>query len=642
MTCDACHRGTAMPTTDFKIDMGFSISNATYPGFQNTVESGTFTGYNALSNGYTWNSSWTGTTVHTAPNYDNRCSNIYCHGSTLTGGSNTAPSWVGGASEAACGTCHGASASAPPTAGSHTKHASSASGNLNLACTKCHASVTDGSHVNGSVAWDLDDTDTRIGASATYRGSNAGQTGQLAPSASYGSCSNIYCHSDVQPNGGTGSPTYASVAWGGSVTCSSCHVDMSTSPSATGSHIKHAQTQGYACSVCHSGAGSGTTLHADYNIDVAFSGIAAGGSYSQSPNPPGNGYGTCSSVYCHSDGKGNYQTPTWGGTVACGDCHTVPPTTGAHAVHFGGTTAEAAYGDDGRLSTTSAYKFNCGNCHPLDSANHGNGTVEIELYNASATGFKANNPSTATKSGTGNSTVCDNVYCHSNGADGANLAYKTTPQWGSTFGTNKCGGCHDNPPQYAGQSHYNASGFMGKEGGHLVGVHFDNIYDGVAGSGLLTAGTGGNNSHGNSVYSTTISCYICHSTVVSSSTVDTYALNNVSSSAMKCSNCHTGSSPTPLQNGVIADKSLHINAQKDVAIVNAFTMKSKAQLRDDSRPSMWTRNVGYKVSGAYDSATINSTDWDSGTKTCTTACHNNQPVQWGATNVTCNSCHTDL
>jgi predicted CxxxxCH...CXXCH cytochrome family protein len=271
---------------------------------------------------------------------------------------------------------------------------------------------------------------------------------------------------------------------------------------------------------------------------------------------------------------------------------------------------------------------------------HGNGTIDIELYNVSASGFKANNPITASKTGSGNNTVCNNVYCHSNGAEGANRAYKATPQWGSTFGANKCGGCHDNPPQYAGQSHYNATGFMGKEGGHLVGIHFDNIYTGS--TGLASAGTDGTNSHGNSAYSTTISCYICHNGIVSSTTIDTYALYNLTSSAMKCSNCHTSNTPTPLQNGIIVNKSLHINAVKNVSFADNFIIKSKAQLRDGSRPNFWTRNVGYKVPLAYDSATMNSFVWDPGTKTCTTACHNNVPVQWGATNVTCNSCHTDL
>jgi len=568
---------------------------------------------------------------------NHQCSNLYCHSNANPyGGSNVyaTPTWN---DTLGCNGCHSAQGSPSPTwSAPHSKHINDYSANPNFTCNSCHSQTASNNttisnysnHVNGTkdIVFNVFSN-----SSATWN-SGAHQ------------CSNTYCHS--AGTGGTSQtgdsrPISSNTAtWSGTTTCGSCHGGGNStgqpnytngSPKAN-SHGKHPTD----CSICHAGTtADGSTItdkskHVNKLYDLQ---AKTGYSFAYTYNVNG---GSCSNISCHFN-----QTAQWGQSLTCSSCHASPPNTGAHLAHSGALNASTSqYGNDGRSSTSGAYGFNCGNCHPLDIAYHGNGTVEIELYNASATGFKANNPSTATKSGTGNSTVCDNVYCHSNGADGANRAYKTTPQWGSTFGANKCGGCHDNPPQYAGQSHYNATGFMGKEGGHLVGVHFDNIYTGT--TGLATAGTGNTNSHGNSAYSTTISCYICHSTVVSSSTVDTYALNNVSSSAMKCSNCHTGSSPTPLQNGAIADKSLHINAQKEVAIVNAFTMKSKAQLRDDSRPSMWTRNGGYKTPGAYDSATINSADWNPGTKTCTTACHNNQPVQWGATNVTCNSCHTDL
>ncbi len=656
MLCDTCHTGgmpaSAIPSNT--IHIGFTINNTNVPGFVGSSTGGTLDAHSPLNAPYTGWVAAAGTTVNLVGGYTTNCSSLYCHGSTLTAGTKTNPSWVGGSGEAVCGTCHGGTAynqasANPPTAGNHTKHASTAAGNLALACNKCHNSTLNMSHVNGDVAWSLDSTDQKIGASATYSGALSGSTGGLAPSGTYGNCANIYCHSNVQgQTDGTGSPTsYASPQWGGSTTCASCHVDMSSSPSATGSHIKHAQTNGYACSTCHNSAGSGTTKHADRNIDVTFTALNPSGTYNGSntvpgDHTPGQGYGTCSTVYCHSDGAGTYQSPVWGGTVSCGNCHGLPPNTGKHSTHTDGTGA--AYGNDSNSSITTAYRFNCGNCHPLSSSNHANGTIDIELYNASATGFKANNPSTASRTGTGTNTQCSDVYCHSNGASGADRAYKQTPTWGGAFpAANKCGQCHDNPPQYAGQSHYVSTGFMGKEGGHFVGVHFDNIYTGS--TGLASAGTGNTNSHGNSAYSTTMSCYICHNGEVSSTTIDTYALNNLGSSSMKCStaSCHTGVSTTPSQNGVITDKSKHINAAKNVDIANmANTMRSKAQLRTASKPATWTQNVGYKVAGSYDSATINSTDWSSGTKTCTTACHNGQPVTWGDTNITCYSCHTSL
>lgn len=740
LSCNTCHTNYVMPeNTTKRIQIGFNIFG---------TGGGSYDGQSGVS--------YEGKNGTTVTNTGLRqCSNIYCHSSVQgAGGAGSptyaTPQWLDTAT-AQCGTCHKADGvqgnATLMDSGSHTKHVASP---YSKPCSECHNGAGSGTsvHVNNNI-------------NMAFVADPHGNTGSYSqspntPGNGYGSCSNVYCHSIVQADGGialtAGNPShYRSPSWGGTVVCGQCH----SVPPTTGRHDKHANTYAFDCSICHSGAGynggNPTANHINKNVEIAFDpNYGATATYSQNPNPPGNGYGTCSTTYCHSNGTGGtlnpgdprsiaantspiwsgtttcgschgggnatgqpnyangtpkanshaahptdcsichnatttdgttitntanhvnrlynlqaktgytfnytYQatggscssischfngTATWGGTVACGNCHAVPPGTGAHATHtsaLNSTTSQ--YGNDANSSTAAAYGFNCGNCHPLSTSNHGNGTVDIELYNASATGFKANNPATASRTGTGTNTQCSDVYCHSNGADGANRAYKTTPTWGSTFGANKCGQCHDNPPQYTGQSHYNSAGFMGKEGGHLVGVHFDNIYTG--GTGLASAGTGNTNSHGNSLYSTTISCYICHSTVVSSATIDTYALDNVASSAMKCSNCHSGASPTPLQNGVIADKTLHVNATKNVALVNAFTMKSKAQLRDGSIPAVWTRNVGYKAAAAYDSSTINSTGWDSGTKTCTTTCHNNQPVTWGATNVTCNSCHTDL
>ncbi len=744
LSCNSCHTNYTMPENTLKrIQIGFNIFG--FGGGSYDGQSGvSYEGKNGTS------VSNTGT---------RNCSNIYCHSSVQGSGGTGSPTyatpqWLDTAS-AQCGSCHKADgvqgdASLMDSA-SHTKHVSAP---YSKPCSECHSGAGSGTalHVNYNINM----------AFVTDPHGNSGSYSQSpnTPGNGYGSCSNIYCHSIAQTNGGgtltAGNTTqYKNVTWGSTVICGNCHAV----PPNTGRHDIHANTYNFDCWVCHNNAGINkqtgipTPNHTNKNIEISFdSTYGPSATYSQSPNPPGNGYGNCSITYCHSNGTGGtantgdsrpisantsplwsatttcgschgggnltgqpnyangspkanshgkhptdcsichnattndgttisdvtrhvnrlydlqaksgysfsytYQstggscssischfngTATWGGTISCGGCHNVPPTTGAHATHTSALSAlNSQYGNDQNNSTTAAYGFNCGNCHPLSLSMHGNGTIEIELYNVSSTGFKANNPSTASRTGTGANTQCSDVYCHSNGADGANRVYRQTPTWGSTFGANKCGQCHDNPPQYAGQSHYVASNFMGKEGGHLVGIHFDNIYNGVAGSGLLTAGTGNNNSHGNSTYSTTISCYICHNGVVSSTTIDTYALYNVASSAMKCSNCHTSGSTTPLQNGVIADRSLHVNATKNVAFVNAFTVKSKAQLRDGSMPAVWTRVGTYKTAGSYDTAIINSSDWNSGTKTCTTACHNNQPVTWGDTTVTCYSCHTSL
>jgi predicted CxxxxCH...CXXCH cytochrome family protein len=74
------------------------------------------------------------------------CSASYCHGATLAGGSNKNPTWTGGASQAACGTCHGT----PPSTGRHSKHSGHA-------CSDCHkgtytrTSADPSLHVNGTL-----------------------------------------------------------------------------------------------------------------------------------------------------------------------------------------------------------------------------------------------------------------------------------------------------------------------------------------------------------------------------------------------------------------------------------------------------------------------------------------------------------
>ncbi len=80
-------------------------------------------------------SSWNGTTCAT-----------YCHGATLTGGTNNNPTWtkVDG-TQAACGSCHGIA----PATGQHGRSAHQSAG-----CVACHAgysatSVNTANHING-------------------------------------------------------------------------------------------------------------------------------------------------------------------------------------------------------------------------------------------------------------------------------------------------------------------------------------------------------------------------------------------------------------------------------------------------------------------------------------------------------------
>jgi predicted CxxxxCH...CXXCH cytochrome family protein len=82
-----------------------------------------------------------------------KCSSVYCHGATLSGGTNKKPSWtVVDGSQVACGTCHGNPPPAP-----HPQAAQ---------CSACHPKtvnndgtikVNDDTHINGTVEVSMDD-----------------------------------------------------------------------------------------------------------------------------------------------------------------------------------------------------------------------------------------------------------------------------------------------------------------------------------------------------------------------------------------------------------------------------------------------------------------------------------------------------
>jgi predicted CxxxxCH...CXXCH cytochrome family protein len=181
--------------------------------------------------------------------------------------------------------------------------------------------------------------------------------------------------------------------------------------------------------------------------------------------PATTGSVPCDCEPCHGDFHG----ANWQG---CSGCHQSPPATGTHLAHYSSAPMMVVrYSDTTNRSTEQAYMFGCANCHPLDSAMHRNGTVDIELYNpaAPAESLKAKNPANAVYDPAGK--TCGNIYCHS----GISVAsgpvplpvrdpatgdliydppytvtiqrdYKTTPSWGTTGIFTTCAECHGFPP----------------------------------------------------------------------------------------------------------------------------------------------------------------------------------------------------
>jgi len=581
------------------------------------------------------------------------CGTNSCHQDGRLGTPQTTSFAWSGTRTSNCGKCHVDMSSSASATGSHVKHAQ-ASG-IAYACSTCHGTgygstaIFSPTHVNNQLT-------------LSFTGSAAGTTYQKGTSfplgTAFDTCTVSYCHSNVQGTNGSGVPTSykTTPVWGNaaSLACSACHTDMTASGS--GTHLKH--TAKYVCATCHSTAGSGTVKHADGFIDVTFSGAGAGSAYTQSRTAAGSdGSGTCSNIACHYNG-----TATWGvGTLACVSCHPLATlqANGAHGKHV--SAVPTFYNFTANRSTLAAYNYGCSNCHPQDSLLHANGSVNVTL-NAANTGgggnagsLRARNSATADGLAASNgpsgiygttrvSVRCSAAYCHSNGY-AVNLKYMITPDWyGPAYTGDKCAMCHGNSPnandplnQPGSPAHYskNFLGFANVSGGHLRGIHTNQIFTGTIG--LAPAGNTATGSHGNAGTSTTINCNICHNKTVTSSAND----KNVA-----CVACHTALPKNPAD--LIADKRFHVSGNVDVSFAS-IRVKSKAQLRSGSYDAaIWSRQVGYKVSGAYDAAFktfTTATQWDSATKTCSNiSCHNGKTVKWGDTGGTtsCASCHSSL
>ncbi|MHB8883049.1 MAG: LamG-like jellyroll fold domain-containing protein [Thermodesulfovibrionales bacterium] len=352
--CEYCHANSAgsgiTHNSDLKISMGFSLFNGSYTG-------GSYDGQATPS----YDSSHVNTTV--SKNGSKTCKNVYCHGNYSGSGKNASPVWDG---TVLCGSCHGASNSSIPGSGSHDRH--TRSDYYQFPCTVCHKDIVSGTapanyvisdstkHVNGYVDWKFDQTKTPDSSYSIASGTAQPSNGTTP--RTYGTC-RVYCHSNIQPEGGFGGPSsYSNPSWGGTVACGSCHAGdhNNISPMSTGSHSAHlsytftASMPQNKCAICHAYNQSGSlscstchnfsvspeySKHANYQIDIAFNTVFnSSASYGKSPAfAPGTGYSNCSNTYCHGNGTsvstGNVQantSPGWGsGPLPCTACHGLPP-----------------------------------------------------------------------------------------------------------------------------------------------------------------------------------------------------------------------------------------------------------------------------------------------------------------------------
>lgn len=546
------------------------------------------------------------------------CSNVSCHADVYSESTITSPAW--GSTGNGCSACHitpiGTNG---PATGSHTISAH------NVACTECHANGTSSSThatlANGHTDGNIDVL-------------NVGYPADKAKGSPAASCSTASCHPNVYGTGSAVTPV-----WGTTDNkCSACHtVAIGTDGPLTGKHTVHS---GIACTACHATGTTATTAptngngHIDGNIDI----FNVGYSLDVTKHAAGTYSGTCSTAYCHSNGSGSYSSPSWSGTsTGCNFCH--PTLSGKHAVHT--NLATAVYGSTADDSASGTYSFGCGNCHPTAALSHMNNTIDVTLNSTHGGALKSKNNVADDISGytrtTGVSVTCAAAYCHSNGMATPTFYGASVDWYEASYVGDKCARCHGNSP--------NTGGKVGSSAhtAHLVGIHYEDIFNGASKKLPKSGGDLVNAAHGRNNRSTTINCNICHSLTVTSFFND---------KNLTCSGCHNGTTAPFKGDAMIADTSKHVNGSVEVNFINQ-KIASKAQVAQAAFAAYtaagsggWSRNKNiYKTyTSGYDvtKAALSASPAYSAVAGCAVACHSNNAILWTDTAVTCTNCHTRL
>ncbi len=348
------------------------------------------------------------------------CSNTYCHGAGMTGGTGGTPDWTKvGQGEAACGTCHGIPPLAPHPVVDTT---------AGLApCSTCHPLTIDatgrlippregGKHLNGTLEamghdqlW-MDTSSSSFHAYAVDRnleGCTGCHGAQLEGGATRVACTK--CHDGTQAaawncvlcHGGTdnatGAPPKALWGFAGDPARGGGVAD----PLRVGAHTKHLGATlmpPIACDTCHVvPADALSPGHIDGNDALAtltFGGRAVTGGAQPAWS---RADGTCSSTYCHGNYTGTYvygvwdwsiddmvpkyapyagkrATPSWDdGPMTCGSCHGAPPGGWWHSPSHGYVDAQRQC----QLCHPDASSVNRTDMTITSPAQHVNGIVEV-------------------------------------------------------------------------------------------------------------------------------------------------------------------------------------------------------------------------------------------------------------------------
>ncbi len=219
------------------------------------------------------------------------CSNVYCHGASLPGGTLTQPVWNDASGAArACGACHGAPPPPPHTSSQN--------------CGACHTQTAEGGQIK-----------------------DPGKHGNGVVEVEGGTCNS--CHG----NADNPAPPVDT------------HGQSDTTLVTVGAHQSHLKALSglrgpLVCEDCHvepQAVSDPGHLDGDGVAEVTFGDLARTGELDPIWDA---GAARCASVYCHGATLqgGSVQTPTWtkvdGSQKACGACHGVPPAKGRHPSVF--------------------------------------------------------------------------------------------------------------------------------------------------------------------------------------------------------------------------------------------------------------------------------------------------------------------
>jgi predicted CxxxxCH...CXXCH cytochrome family protein len=580
------------------------------------------------------------------------CNGTYCHGATLSGGTNKAPLWtrVDGTQDA-CGTCHGNPPPAPHVQNSacatcHTstmnadgtfkdasKHVNGTLEVITLSCNSCHGNATNSAppvDINGGSATTLKSvgahqqhltTPSAMAAPLACTEchtvpSGVGDAGHLdaspaevvfgtrsrydgaspAWSNASATCSGTYCHGATLGGGTNKAPLWTKVD-GTQDACGTCHGNPPPAP-----HVQWAN-----CSMCHNstmnadGTFRDATRHINGTIEVA-SGMACNACHGNATNsaPPvdafGNSATTVKAVGAHQPHL--TASSALASPVACTECHTVPADTYA-AGHIDATPAEVVFG---AFSKTGGL---------------------TPAWNSSAA-------------------TCSNTYCHGGTLPGGTAK---TPLWTKVDNTqDTCGSCHGNPPA-APHSPITACGEC-----HLATMNRNGTFKDVSKhiNGTIDVPTTCNGCHGDSTQSATN--FQAPPIDLSGNTATTnrgvgahqpHLLGSSSiSSAIACSQCHTVPAATEVTGHVdsAAPAELTFGAlARTGGLTPAFSTSAF------TCSNTWCHGAGLTLAGGSNKAptwtTVNNSMDACGTCHASAVTGMTRPHPQGVVGSTCATCH---